>query len=104
MKTIETTYELNDDEIFLLKSIYLLKNEKSKVQMLKEINIDKVFKEDFFEALSFSAPKKTLAIRFLTALGLVKTKRIQIENTKISKTILVFNYKKIEEIIIEIKK
>ena len=104
MKTIETIYELNDDEIFLLKSIYLLKHDKNKVQMFKDFTADKVFKEEFFEALCFSAPKRALAIRFLTALGLAKSKRIQIENTKVSKAVLVFNYKKIEEIIIEIKK
>lgn len=101
---ITTDYFLNEEEIILLKKIYLLKNEPSKVPELanfREKNV--VLKTDFFKSLNYPINKQRIAIRFFTALDIAKLSPISMGGTKVQKQIK-FNYEKIENLIEKIQR
>ena len=66
---IEIEYTLSDEEILIVKKIFLMKNEPEAVKELKgfytEGNGEPIFKEDFFNAMKYSRPKTSIIIRFL---------------------------------------
>ena len=100
---IDIEYTFNDEEILIIKKIFLMKNEPGTVKELKifckEGTGEPIFKEEFFKALNYSKPKTALITRFLLATNIIKVQKVQIEKTRITKQILKFNYKKVEEIL-----
>ena len=100
---IEIEYTLSDEEILIIKKIFLMKNEPEAVKELKgfytEGNGEPIFKEDFFNALKYSRPKTSIIIRFLLAMNIAKIQKIQIGKTRATRQTIKFNYKKVEEIL-----
>lgn len=87
-KKVHIEYELDIDEIKLIRTLYAISEGKHTKEEFSQLNGKTVIlKEELFKALSMGKAKKDRLTKFLLAVGAINEMRRKMDNTETTKVV-----------------